>query len=106
VSLEIVQKIDKNFLEHGTREQFREAILALLEVVQAQAQEIRELRQRVLVLENEVQILRGEKKRPALSRLSRRSIFHAGCCARARSAVDTKSAKQKSLSFRSMKPCN
>lgn len=69
VSTEVVQKIDKSFLEHGTREEFREAILGLLEAFQGLAQENVGFKRRVLALENELRTLHGEKKSPTSGRL-------------------------------------
>ena len=62
MSTEIVKKIDKHFLEHGTREEFRDAILALLEQSQTQAEQLKLFGSRILELENEIRLLKGEKK--------------------------------------------
>ena len=62
VSAGIVKKIDKEFLERGTREEFLQSILELLNLVQAQVQRNTQLDKRVLDLENEVRRLKGEKK--------------------------------------------
>jgi hypothetical protein len=62
VRQELVKKIDENFLRHGSREELVAVILELLNVVHEQNEKILKLQGRVLDLENEVRILKGEKK--------------------------------------------
>jgi hypothetical protein len=65
VRQELVKKIDENFLRHGSREELVAVILELLNVVHEQNEKILKLQGRVLDLENEVRILKGEKKSPS-----------------------------------------
>jgi hypothetical protein len=57
---EIVKKIDENFLKHGTREELVAVILELLNIIQ----ELSGLPERIRDLENEIRLLKGEKKSP------------------------------------------
>jgi hypothetical protein len=61
---ELVKKIDNKFLDHGTREEFRLVILEFLNGYHEFAARIAALEKRNLELENEIRILKGEKKSP------------------------------------------
>ncbi len=67
MSGEIVKKIDKEFLNRGTREEFKSAICELLDLVRDQALCIQEIQQGHLDLQNQVRRLQGEKKSPSSS---------------------------------------
>lgn len=69
MNFDIVKKIDKNFLEHGSREEFKQAILELLALVQV----FPVLKKRVEELEAEVLRMKGEKKSPTSELLKRRA---------------------------------
>jgi hypothetical protein len=62
VSLESVKKIDEKFLRTGTREQFREAIIDSLNLFQQMSEDLTYFKRRCEALEDEVLVLKGEKK--------------------------------------------
>jgi len=62
MNAEIAQKFDSAFLKKAEKVGIKEEVLALLNLVQTLIDENRSLQARVLELENEVRLLKGEKK--------------------------------------------